>query len=292
MREFDVVTGAGGHRLRMCAWDAPTSSLPPLLILHGFLEQGAAWHEVARRLGRPVYAPDHRGHGLSAHIEPGGCYHFWDYVADTDQLVDHLGGEVDLVGHSMGGTIASLLAACRPDKIRRLVLIEGLGPPDMRAVALPRATAFLDARNTPPRHPSFSSIEEAAGRMLRFNPQLPKATAHRLAARLMRPAAVDDPHVRPPVAAGAFTWTWDPLHRGRNPVPFNADLHLDYLRAIRAPTLLVDGSVSRFRLDPTDHARRVAALADAHTEVIHGAGHLVHHDAPEALTIALRQHLG
>jgi pimeloyl-ACP methyl ester carboxylesterase len=262
-----------------------------VLILHGFLEQGAAWHEVATRLSRRVIAPDHRGHGQSGHVLPGGFYHFWNYVSDVDGIIDVLGGNVDLVGHSMGGTIASLIAACRPDKIRRLVLVEGLGPPDLRGHAVERARAFLDHLAEPRRHPAFTNVAAAAQRMRQYNPRLSEWNAMRLATRITRPVREDDTDVLPPIRDGYVTWTWDPQHRGRTPNPFDADLHKMFLAEIRAPTLLIDGGASRFRLSPEDHAKRVAAIANHESHVVPNAGHLVHHDAPEALADAIGRFL-
>ncbi len=247
------------------------------MILHGFLEQGAAWHEVARRLGGDVHAPDHRGHGTSDHIGRGGFYHFWDYVGDVDALVGSLPGPVDLIGHSMGGTMAVLFAGARPDAVRRLTLIEGLGPPDLEAKALTIGRQFLDARRRPPRHPVMADVPAAARRMQRYNTGLSDATALRLAARTTRPVE------------GGVTWSWDAMHRARSPVPFQHRLFLQFLEQIEMPVLLVDGADSPFPA-ATD-ARRRDALGHAEHATIEGAGHLLHHDQPEALARVIRAFL-
>jgi pimeloyl-ACP methyl ester carboxylesterase len=269
---------AAGLRLAGCAW-GPTHGAP-VLILHGFLDQGAAWHEVGARLAdaldRPVIAPDHRGHGLSDHVGPGGWYHFWDYVADVDAVVDQLGGLVDVVGHSMGGTVASLFAACRPAKVRRLALIEGLGPPDGADHALERARAFLDERATPPRHGVFASPRDAAARLQRQNdlePELALALAERVL-------------VRHPEG---WTWAWDARHRGRSPTPFREDVHLAMLAMVRAPTLLIEGQRSPWR-PPGIEARR-DVIAKARYMLLPAAGHNPHHDDPASLAEVLADFL-
>jgi pimeloyl-ACP methyl ester carboxylesterase len=272
--QFDVA----GLRLAACAW-GPAGGLP-VLILHGFLDQGAAWREVAVRLSealdRPVVAPDHRGHGLSDHVGPGGWYHFWDYVADVDTIVDQLGGVVDLIGHSMGGTVASLFAASRPDKVRRLVLIEGLGPPDGADHALERARAFLDDRAAPPRHGSFATPRDAADRLQRQN-DLDPALALALAERVLT------------AHPEGWTWAWDARHRGRAPTPFREDVHLAMLSMVRAPTLLIEGQRSPWR-PPGIEARR-DAVAGARYVLLPAAGHNPHHDDPATLAEVLTDFL-
>jgi pimeloyl-ACP methyl ester carboxylesterase len=140
-----------GTKLAFGRWEGAGR---PVVILHGWLEQAPCWDRVARLLKRPVYAPDHRGHGLSDWAPGAGHYPFWDYVADVDALVDHIGETVDLVGHSMGGTMAALYAAAAPERVRRLVLIEGIGPHDegISEAGVTRARAFLATRRDPPVH--------------------------------------------------------------------------------------------------------------------------------------------
>jgi len=269
--------GARGLRLRVCTWGQARPDRPPILILHGYLEQGYAWDAVAGRLAGQVIAPDHRGHGLSEHVGAGGFYHFWDYVGDVDSLVQQLGGTVDLVGHSMGGTMACLYAGTRPDQVRRLVLIEGVGPPDMVPLAVGRARSFLHALQEAPRHSILADVNAAAARMRRFNPKLPETTALTLARRTTRP--VD----------GGVIWTWDPLHRATSPVPFDPALFRHWLKAITAPTLYIDGAESRFR--PPDTGDRLEHIANVQRLTIPRAGHLVHHDTPEALAEAINRWL-
>lgn len=269
--EWDLAAGPRAIQLRIRDWAGPE---PTVVLLHGFLEQSAAWDPVARSLGRRVVAPDQRGHGRSGHVGDGGWYHFWDYVGDLDQLVEHIGGPIDLVGHSMGGTVAALYAGTRPDMVRRLVLVEGLGPPDATNEAVDRARRYLEARRSPPDHKPLGSTQDAAERLMRFSPTLPPEEARRLAERLTTP---DGEGVR---------WAWDPLHRAAAPNPFQASLFLRFLHQITAPVLLVDGGRSPFHL--SDRAERMAALREVRRVVIETAGHMIHHDAPEALAEIIR----
>ena len=275
--EWDFRPSPRGLRLRISEWGEG----PILLVLHGYLEQGAAWQSVATHLPeRRVIAPDHRGHGLSEHLGAGGWYHFFDYLPDVVGLIEHLGRPADLLGHSMGGTIACLVAAHAPEYVRRLVLVDGLGPPEPRNSET-RPRRFVDCVLAPPTHRPMASVEEAAERMRRYNPRLPAGEALRLAGRTTRPAEPDEG------PDGSLVWTWDPLHRGPNPSAFDPDAFAQVLRRIEAPTAVIWGAQSPFiaseRMERTRHLRNCVD-----ERAIEGAGHLVHLDAPEALAMALR----
>ena len=277
-RERMVQTDPRG--LRLCVREHGIAKGIPVLILHGYLEQSAAWDPIATGLApRWVVAPDHRGHGRSDHVGLGGSYPFWDYVADVAALVQELGGEVDLVGHSMGGTIAALFAACRPNQVRKLVLIEGLGPPNGESRALTQARQALRQRLDPPAHRPLVDLDEAVVRMRRANPTLTESTARTLAARTTRP-----------LPDGGLTWTFDPLHRARSHQAFSADRFKSFLRAIEAPTLLIEGGSSPVQGIP-DLAERRACLSQAEQIVLEGIGHHPHHECPQALIALLKEHL-
>lgn len=280
-----------GFSLAGLWWGPPQGE--PVVLVHGFLDHALAWDTVARRLvdvlQRPVVAFDQRGHGLSDHIAPEAAYHLWDQVADADTMLRLLGGNrpVDLVGHSMGGSVCALLAGAHPDVVRRLVLIEGLGPPDLRDAAVPRARDFLDFRHAPRKHPVFASPEEAASRMMQVDPRLSEPLSLALSRRVLRPVRPEDPAVRDPDAAG-WTWTWDWRHRARHPYPFSPEIHRRFLTAISAPTLLLTADHG---FKAPDHVERVAWIDGAHEVVVPDVGHMVHRDAPEHVAAAIARWL-
>ncbi|MDA7426379.1 alpha/beta fold hydrolase [Thalassococcus lentus] len=99
------------------------SARPPLLIVHGLYGSGRNWGVIAKRLGgdRLVLTPDMRNHGDS----------FWsdthDYPSMADDLaevIDAHGGKADVVGHSMGGKAAMVMALKRPELIQRLIVAD------------------------------------------------------------------------------------------------------------------------------------------------------------------------
>lgn len=102
---------------------AAPSGKPPLLIVHGLFGSGRNWGVIARRLAdrRDVVAVDQRNHGLS----PWSDQHDYPAMAeDLAQVIRHIGGRVDLLGHSMGGKAAMQLALTQGDLIRRLVVAD------------------------------------------------------------------------------------------------------------------------------------------------------------------------
>ena len=129
---------AGGIRLAYRAWGAPGA--PPLVLLHGLGEGSADWDGVAPAFAAHyrVYALDLRGHGRS---DWPGAYSVELMSADVLGFLDALGlDRVDLIGHSMGGLAACLLAQERPGRVRALIL-EDIGAIEPRTAAAPARPA-------------------------------------------------------------------------------------------------------------------------------------------------------
>ena len=118
------------QRLRLHYVDWGNPDRPPLILQHGGRDHCRSWDWVAEELARDwhVIAPDLRGHGDSAWA-PDGNYEMNAFVYDFAQLIDTLGhDQVTIVAHSLGGNITSRFTGLYPEKVRKLVNIEGLGP--------------------------------------------------------------------------------------------------------------------------------------------------------------------
>jgi pimeloyl-ACP methyl ester carboxylesterase len=281
-RKLQLPTGLAYHVLE---WGDPAAG-HTVLLLHGFLDFAWTWDAtVAAGLGQGLHlvAPDLRGHGDSDWIGPGGYYHFADYLADVHELLEIFAPKkLSIVGHSMGGSVAAYYAGSHPERVHRLALLEGLGPPESHDTAPQRITrwvaAWKAARERPPR--SFATVDEAAERMMKLDPQLPRELARQLAEKGTAPAL-----------AGRVRFKHDPLHATPGPHGFSTELARQFWSNIRCPTLIVDGAQSLMRHAPEEAARRRGFIANAEHATLEGAGHMMQRHQPEKLATLLRAFL-
>ena len=285
--EFLPLRGLRHHLLR---WGSPQAGQVPLVMLHGWMDVGASFQFVvdALRTEREVIAMDWRGFGLSD-TTGGDCYWFPDYLGDLDALLDRLspGAPVDLLGHSMGGNVVMSYAGVRPARIRRLINLEGFGLPDVAPDAAPeRLAKWLDELKDPPTLRPYATLADVAERLMKNNPRLPADKAGWLAQHWSRETAE------------GFLLNADPAHKLTNPSIYRKAEVTACWQRIAAPTLWVEGSddqLTRFwgkRYPREDFEARLALVPDLQREVLNNAGHMLHHDQPEALAKVLEAFLG
>ena len=282
-RTIDVL----GLPLHCLEWGEPDGE--PLILVHGFLDQALSWAplagELRKRLKQPlrIVAPDCRGHGDSGWVGAGGYYHFPDYVHDLDCIVQTLGvSRFKLVGHSMGGTISFLYAGSFPERVAKLVLIEGIGPPAMNFSDAPlRMEKWIGELCDRGRSHfrEYGGPEEGARQLQHTNPRLEKELALSLARSGMRQNE-----------NGKWVWKFDPLHRTTSPQPFYSSQALEFLRRIQCTVLIVEGKQSH-QARRSDKQARLDALRDKRVAQVENAGHMVHHDNPERLAELLADFL-
>lgn len=219
--------------LELAAVDYGPADGIPLLALHGWLDNAASFETLAPLLpGHRIVALDWPGHGRSQHRPDGAWYHYIDYLHDLDLALDALGWErCRIVAHSLGGAIASVYAAARPERVERLALIEALGPistPPEKALGLLRAalTDRIDIRSKSLR--VFPDLEPAIkARMKSDTMALSREAAARLVTRGTR--AVD----------GGFVWSSDPRLTLTSAIRLTEEQVLAYLAGLTVPTLAI-----------------------------------------------------
>ena len=247
---------------------------PKLFLLHGFLDCSATWIEVGAALAAKfhVIAPDMRGFGETQWTNVD--YWFPDYVADLDSIVRQIAPEEPLwlVGHSMGAQIASLYAGLRPDRVAKLVILDGLFLPDMPAEIAPkRFRKWLGEVIDPPAQKYYASFEELAERIRKKHPQLSVERSLWVAHGWGRRES-----------DGRIGLCADPMHRMSGPGLYKAAESTAIWREITAPTLFVDADQSVFAkaISKDEKAMRRSCFRTMQEATIKGAGHMLNFDAP------------
>jgi pimeloyl-ACP methyl ester carboxylesterase len=279
-RRIALPTGLAYH---LVEWGAPDA--PIVILVHGFLDLGWTWSGVASRLASRyrLVAPDLRGHGDTDWIGNGGYYHFMDYVADLDHVITRVAGKqpVAVVGHSMGGGVSAYWAGMRPERCRALVLLEGLGPPEMSGPLPARVGTWVDAwaaaRARRPR--VMATIDDAAARLRKGDPLLALDSARELAERGTH------------AVAGGVSWKHDPVHLTVGPYPYRRDAAAEFWRAIACPVLYVEGAKSSFRHPPAEREWRMNCFRDGRYAELADAGHAMQRHQPAALAAMLDEFL-
>lgn len=267
-------------------WGTPRPGQLPLFMVHGWMDVSASFQFVIDALSsdRHIIAPDWRGYGLT---EPGEVDNFWfpDYLADLDALIDHFQpeGEIDLLGHSMGGNVVMQYAGIRPTRIRRLINLEGFGLAATKPEQAPaRYAQWMDEmkalRQGEKALRSYPSAAAVAERLMKTNPRLSTDKAHWLAQHWARPNA-----------QGEWEILGHPAHKVINAHLFHVEEILALYQRITAPVLNVEASENsldvwwkgRFTLD--EYHQRIRSVKNLHTVTIADAGHMMHHDQPAVL---------
>ena len=273
-----------GLDLNVWQWEATEPVSTTLVAVHGWMDLGASFQFLVDHLPASwrVLAPDWRGFGRSG--QPASdSYWFYDYLGDLDGLLNELvpDEQVNLLGHSMGGNVVMMYAGARPQRIRKLINLEGAGmPPSPPAKAPGRIAQWLDELQVGASLRSYDSLEAVAERLMKTNQRLPADRARWLAA-----------HWSEPGGDGRFHLLADPRHKQVNPYLYRADEVDACWQAIEAPVLWIDSA------HPNDwHAftqsdaykARVAGIRQLTHRVLADAGHMLHHDQPEALASLVR----
>ncbi len=264
---------------------------PKIFMVHGWMDVAASFQFVVDCLQGDwhVIAPDWRGFGLSERTH-SDTYWFPDYVADLDAMLEHYspGEAVNLLGHSMGGNVVSLYAGVRPERVRRLVNLEGFGLQQTSPAQAPKRYAkWLQELREPPVLRAYPNREAVAARLQKTNPRLSDERADFLSQ-----------HWSAPNPAGEWEILGDPAHKKPSPLLYQVEEVLACWKQITAPVLWVEAEDTNMWqwMGPKPEARieidrRLSHLAKVSARMMADAGHMLHHDQPEELARMLEAFL-
>ena len=272
--------------LNIVEWGDP--SAPPLILQHGGRDHARSWDKVAEAFagGYRVIAPDLRGHGDSD-WSGDGAYDLTDFVQDFATLVRALDlPPCAMVGHSLGGNIVARFGGLYPDRVTKMVNIEGLGfAPHLEAAAAARDQVdvlreLIELREKyaafVPRR--FADLAALTRRMLEADSRLTPEFAEHLA----RHASRANPD-------GSVTVKHDPGLRDAAPIDIRPEAKHRLWANIACPVLLCYGLQS-WASNPAEDGR-AQHFRDARVELFDNAGHWPHHDRREDFIAIVRDFL-
>jgi len=266
-------------RLKLQFWDWGSHGKPALILVHGGLDHARSWDWVARALRDDfhVYALDLRGHGNRAWA-PGALYSVLEHVLDLSALADVIQSyPVHIIGHSLGAVTSLLYSGIYPERVKKLVAIEGIGLPiqELRESAPERMRKWIEkVRGAEGRAPhNYPNLAAAVARMKEANPFLSDAFAEHLTL-----------HGTNWNADGSMCWKFDNYVRLMPPFVVNPQEAEELLAQISCPTLLFWGRQS-FAKDP-DTEPLAQKIHNHRVVKVDQAGHWLHHDLDH------RQHQG
>ena len=273
-------------------WGEPAPGKTPLVMVHGWMDVAASYQFVVDTFSQDHYviAPDWRGYGKTP---SGGADNFWfpDYLADLDFLLDHYAPAtpVNLVGHSMGGNIVMLYAGVRPERIRRLVNLEGFGMPATKPSQAPgRYAKWMDELKSLHKGEmalrSYDMVSGVAQRLRKTNPRLTEDKAEWLA-RHWAAEGID----------GSWSILGDPAHKITNANLYKVDEVLELYQRISMPLLAVEASDNSLdmwwngKYTLPEYHERLKSVPQVEIARIEDAGHMMHHDQPAALAALIER---
>lgn len=267
-------------------WGEPSPDKTPLVMVHGWMDVAASYQFVVDAFSQDHYiiAPDWRGYGQT---QSGAVDNYWfpDYLADLDFLLDHYAPHqpVNLVGHSLGGNVVMLYAGVRPERIRRLVNLEGFGMPATTPDQAPKRFAtWMDELKALHRgEMELKAYDTSAGvarRLMKTNPRLTEDKAHWLATHWARENA-----------EGKWAILGQNAHKISNSQLYRVEEVMELYKRISMPVLAVEASDNSLDLwwkgkfTLAQYHERIQVVPNVEIARIDDAGHMMHHDQPEVL---------
>jgi len=304
-----------GSACRLSGVQLGLSDGPDMILIHGMRDHALSLLPIAREFCSHyrITMPDLRGHG---HSDNSGSYTMMQFVSDLRALIEQRQLQKPIImGHSLGGHVASRYASIYSEEVSALVLIDGMGPPVLpvedspgtEGLNLEKLSGDELIKKTRQAHErdhiasllALSSAlrpmvnaEEALSRLMKNNPLLSAD-----AARIIVDEGIE-PH-----PDGGVRWRWDPAV-GMVWSTFSHDENEAQWKWIDCPVLIATGDraldywsqmrphlAGRQDLQDSEIERRRRLFKKAVSRIIQNAGHMIHYDQPELLNRILREFL-
>ena len=263
--------------LKMHYWEWGDPKEETYVFVHGVRDQGRSWDHFLDELisrGVPIkhaVALDLRGHGDSEWPSTSRGYAHEDFLTDLAGLLKHLDKDpVTIIGHSLGGSMCLLYAGTFPERVKRMVLLESLGPFARSDDEVPSIMAErLKGRDYVEIPFPHETLQAAAKAIQKTFPLIPDKAALHMAEHGTN------------TNGGRYRWKHDPILRYRTTTAMSEGQIEAFIRRLQCPILFVYGTESDFMKSVRGH--RAQLFPNAKIVPIEGAGHHIPHEKPVEL---------
>lgn len=268
----------------------------PILAFHGWLDNAESFTPIAHSTERPILAIDFPGHGKSQHLPEGIRYNFADLPVFIFDVIEYLHSNKDfwqhnmagkpedsrlvLMGHSMGAGAVSLFAGIFPEKVEKIILLEGLGPvtspnsttPERMRKAIEEFAPLLTKKNNP-----YATFERAVkARQLAGDLDVESSTL--LCKRNLRKSS------------NGYFWRYDNRLKAPSLLRFSEEQVCAILEKIQCPVLLVEATETLAVLK-THFIARVKHIHNLKHNIIKG-GHHIHMQNAKEIAVLINKFMG
>ncbi|MEO6697897.1 MAG: alpha/beta fold hydrolase [Paraperlucidibaca sp.] len=288
MSDYRIALALGRGELAVKTWHAEQGL--PIIAVHGWMDNAGTFNYLAPLLsGHAFHAVDLPGHGLSDPRPDGMRYHNADFLDDLYAAMQHIApnnGPLILLGHSLGAGLLMLLAGIFPERIKALVMIDGLGPisaePSNYATDTRAALEGLAAYS--PRRKPIASVEQAIDARRQG---ITGMLSERASAALCERALMED-------EAGELSWRTDKRLRLNSLMRYSEEQVIACIAAITAPCLLITGDSglpNQLGKHKPRYAERLSHFKQLQQVSLPGGHHLHLDDCPEQVAEAINAFL-
>lgn len=283
--QFEKFTSHDGLNLSVKIQDNAKSE--KILLLHGFNDTKETFLFIEDFLGKhfDLVSFDFRGHGDSD-WKTKGLYNYADSLLDIHSIAEkYFDQPFTILGHSMGAGLGARYSGIFPEKVKKLICLEGFSGVIPWAKEREKIRGWLENMHgksnriaTNVKQKQMNTIEDAAGRLSLIYSKLEKAKIEKLVVNLVR--RTED---------GVFVWKNDPGLKSSAPIPFPPELSRATWANIDSPVLIVFGKDTH--LKSANMKEVLSHFRNCEYIEIEGAGHNIHHDKPEILTEVIEDFL-